>query len=59
MSCDPSQESIAEVTLKVNGADVELNTFVQGFVTETITGMVKSLRGVDEVKSVSLQITRK
>ena len=59
MSCDPSQESTADVKLEVNGADVELNTFVQSFVTETITGMVKSLRGVDEVKSVSLQITRK
>ena len=59
MSCDPSQESTADVELKVNGADVELNTFVQSFVTETITGMVKSLRGIDEVKSVSLQITRK
>jgi len=59
MSCDPSQESTADVDLKVNGADVELNTFVQSFVTETIIGMVRSLRGVEEVKSVSLQITRK
>jgi outer membrane lipoprotein-sorting protein len=58
MVCEPEHESVVKVELKVNGEDVALNDFVKGFVSETLTGMVKSLRGVGEVKTISLEISK-
>jgi hypothetical protein len=58
MVCEPEHESAVNVELKVNGEDVALNDFVKGFVSETLTGMVKSLRGVGEVKTISLEISK-
>ena len=58
MSCEPEHESAVNVELKVNGEEIVLNDFVKGFVSETLTGMVKSLRGVGEVKTISLEISK-
>ena len=58
MTCPSDQRSQPQLELKVNGRDVELNDFVQSFIVETILGMLRSLRGVDEVRSVTLTITR-
>ncbi len=58
MVCEPEHESAVTVELKINGEEIVLNDFVKGFVSETVTGMVKSLRGVDEVKTISLEISR-
>ena len=58
MTCPSDQRSQSQLELKVNGRDVELNDFVQSFIVETILGMLRSLRGVDEVRSVTLTITR-
>ena len=58
MVCEPEHESVVSVELKVNGEGVVLNDFVKGFVSETVTGMVKSLRGVGEVKTISLEISK-
>ena len=58
MVCEPEHKSAVKVELKVNGEDVALNDFVKGFVSETLTGMVKSLRGVGEVKTISLEISK-
>ncbi len=58
MVCEPEHESVVQVELKVNGEDVALNDFVKGFVSETLMGMMKSLRGVGEVKTLSLEISK-
>ena len=47
-----------KVQLQINGKKVGLNPFVQSFICETITGMVKSLRNVDTVETLELQISR-
>ena len=59
MACETNQESMADVDLKVNGQKVELNPFIQGFISETVTGMLKSLRGVNDIDTVDLKITKK
>jgi len=43
------------IELKVNGKKIPLSRFPKDFIIQTITGMIKSLRGVDgEVKEVEL-----
>jgi len=59
MTCEPNQEQAARVELEVNGKEVELNSFVQNFISETVIGMVKSLRSVGEIDTVSLKVSRK
>ena len=58
MVCEPESELMANVELKVNGEEVALNDFVQEFVAQTLIGMVKSLRGVGEVKAIDLKISK-
>ena len=58
MTCPSNQRSQPKLELTVNGRDVAVNDFVQSFIVETILGMLRSLRGVDEVRSVTLTITR-
>jgi len=49
----------ADADLKVNGKKVELNNFVQNFFSETVIGMIKSLRGVDVIETIELKISKK
>jgi hypothetical protein len=59
MACEANQKPTARTQLKVNGKEIELNNFVQNLISETIIGMVKSLRGVDDIKTVSLNVSEK
>ncbi len=59
MACEANQEPTARAQLKVNGKEIELNNFVQNLISETIIGMVKSLRGVDDIETVSLKVSPK
>jgi hypothetical protein len=59
MVCEPKQEPTAEVRLKVNGEEIELNTFARNIISQTVIGMAKSLRGVGEVETISLVVSRK
>ncbi len=59
MVCKPEQQADAGVKLKVNDKEIELNNFAKNFISQTITGMVKSLRGVTDVETVSLKISNK
>jgi hypothetical protein len=59
MVCEPKQEPTAEVELKVNGEEIELNTFARNIISQTVIGMAKSLRGVGEVETISLVVSRK
>ncbi len=58
MACDANQKSEANAELAVNGEKVDLNNFVQGFISQSLIGMVKSLHGVDDIKTIELKISR-
>ena len=47
------------MALLINGEKIELNTFVEGFISRTIIGMVKSLRGVDRIETINLKVSTK
>jgi hypothetical protein len=57
--CEANQESAFKVELKVNGKTIELNNFVDNFISQTVAGMVKSLRGVGDIEDIDLKISRK
>ncbi len=58
-ACEANQEPTAHVELKVNGEQIAINDFVRNLITHTVIGMVKSLRGVGDVETISLDISRK
>ena len=45
-----------KIELVINGKEIETNDFVEEIIHNTVLGMVKSLRGVDKVKTLSLKI---
>ncbi len=55
---DANQKPAANAELTVNGEKVELNNFVQGFISQTLIGMVKSLRGVGSIETIELKISK-
>ncbi len=59
MVCDANQKPVANAVLAINGEKIELNTFVESFISQTIIGMVKSLRGVDDIETIDLKISKK
>ncbi|RKY07531.1 MAG: hypothetical protein DRP66_06545 [Planctomycetota bacterium] len=59
MTCESECPIKDSVELEVNGETVELNPFVQGFITQTLKGMISSLRGVAKPEAITLKITRK
>jgi len=56
VACEPKQKPTAQVELKVNGKEIELNSFAQNFISQTVTGMAKSLRGVGDGETISLSV---
>jgi hypothetical protein len=54
-----NQEPIARAELKVNGKEIKLNNFAESFISQTVIGMVKSLRGVGDIETVDLRISKK
>ena len=58
MACERDQEPVLKTELKVNGREIELNNFVQGFMGLAVTGMLKSLKGVTDVQTVTLNISK-
>ncbi|MHC4635895.1 MAG: hypothetical protein ACYTBV_00160 [Planctomycetota bacterium] len=58
MVCDVNQKPVANVELTVNCEKVDLNNFVQGFISQTLIGMVKSLRGVGDIETIELKISK-
>ncbi len=57
--CESNQKPVARVELKVNGKETELNNFVENFISQTVIGMVSSLQGVGDIKTINLQISKK
>ena len=58
MGCDTNQEPLANAELVINGEKVALNDFLQGLISESLIGMVKSLRGVGEIETIELKISK-
>jgi len=59
MVCDANQKPAAQVELKINGKETELNNFVENFIAQTVMGMVKSLRGVSDIETIDLKVLNK
>ena len=57
--CDSNQKSVANADLTINGKKIELNSFVKSFISQSIIGMVKPLRGVDNIETIDLKISKK
>ncbi len=45
-----------QISLTVNDAPISLDYFVQGFIDHTLSGMLASLEGTGEIKSLDLSI---
>ena len=58
MVCERDQEPTIQTDLTVNGQRIELNNFVQSFIGRAIIGMLASLRNVDNIQSISLEISK-
>ena len=58
MSCESKQEHSCHARLEVNGEQVELNAFVEEFISQTLLGMVKPLRGLGDIETITLKISR-
>ena len=59
MACDTNQKPVSNTDLTINGEKIELNSFVESFISQTVIGMVKSLRGVDNIETINLKISKK
>jgi len=59
MVCEPNQKPAAYIESKVNGKEIELNSFAKNIISQTLIGMVRSLRGVGDVEKISLKVSRK
>jgi len=58
MACERDQKPALNTKLKVNGHEIELNNFVQDFMGLAVIGMIKSLKGVADVQTVTLSISK-
>ncbi|MHC4165794.1 MAG: hypothetical protein ACYSWQ_02425 [Planctomycetota bacterium] len=57
MACERDKKPVLKTELKVNGQEIELNNFVQDFMGLAVTGMIKSLKGVADIQTVTLAIS--
>jgi molybdopterin-guanine dinucleotide biosynthesis protein B len=53
-----SQREDEDTLLFVNGTPVPLNFFVKRFINKTLLGMVSTLKGIDEVRSLRISLSR-
>ena len=59
MECKSKHESGFNAELDVNGQKIELNSFVESFLSQAVIGMLKSLRGVNDIKTINVKIQKK
>jgi hypothetical protein len=46
---------MVKISIKVNGKEIPLTEFPTEIITNTLCGMMKSLKGVDEIKNVEIK----
>jgi hypothetical protein len=44
-----------DITIKVNGKNIPLSEFPAEFIKNSICGMLRTLKGVDEIKNVEIK----
>jgi hypothetical protein len=44
-----------DITIKVNGKNIPLSEFPAEFIKNSICGMLRTLKGVDEIKTVEIK----
>jgi molybdopterin-guanine dinucleotide biosynthesis protein B len=49
------RKNMSKTSIKVNGKQILLTDFPEDFIKNTICGMLKSLKGVDEIKNVEIK----
>ncbi len=59
MACDSNQERKLNAESKINGGKIELNNFVENFISQAVIGMVTSLRGVGNIETIDLKVCKK
>ena len=47
-----------KINVKVNGEKISLNEFASEFMINTVSGMLSSLKGVDDIKIVEIYFER-
>lgn len=50
------RNNMEKISIKVNGKQIPLTEFPAEFISNTITGMLKSLKGVKDIKKVEINI---
>ncbi len=58
MACESKPEHSCQAQLQVNGEQIELNLFIEELISQTVIGMVKSLRGVGDIETITLKVSR-
>lgn len=48
-----------QTKLWVNNKDIDLHPFVEQFVAGTVTGAVRTLKGVDEIRTLEMKMVKK
>jgi len=43
------------ISIKVNGKDIPISEFPSEFIKNSICGMLKSLKGINEIKNVEIK----
>lgn len=54
-----AQDRGDDVDLLINEAHIPLNLFIKNFIAKTLLGMVSSLKGTEEIKSLHISLRRK
>ena len=47
---------MSEILVKINGKNIPLSEFPAEFIKNSIYGMLRTLKGVDEINSVEIKI---
>lgn len=45
-----------EVVLSINNAPIDLNDFIEGYIDHVVGGIIASLKGTGEIKSIDLAV---
>ena len=51
-------EIMSDIKIKVNGDEIILSEFPSEILISTICGMLKPLKGVDEIKDIEIKIKK-
>ncbi len=53
---EESKDTSVRVTIKVDGTEIDLNSFAERMLGGGVVGMIKALRGVEDPEKVELKL---